>query len=165
MAENIRILRCDQCHTLEELPDYEGDPNRDYVLEACVRARHTESSGIKHIGQLMKVEKKHWESPTVRKEILRQLAVKTTGFDPEVYAADAGFRADAMECWKKHLRVAECSDYKVGTERRLTPNTAKERKELGLPKYHSDKDVFLCDFCPAKAAAQEAHFTKLGYYK
>lgn len=164
MPESIRILRCDRCHTLEELPDFQGDPSRDYVLEASIRSRHTEPSGLKHIGQLMKVEKKHWESPSVRKEILRQLAIKTTGFDPEVYQADAGFRADAMECWKKHLRVPECSDYKVGTERRLTPNTAQERKELGLPKYHSDRDVFLCDFCPAKSVVQEKVFKKRGLY-
>lgn len=164
MTENIRILRCDQCRTLEEVPDFEGDPAHDLMLEAIVRARHTEAGGIKHLGQLMKVEKAKWDSPTIRKEILRQLAVKTTGFDPEVYAADAGFRSDAMECWKTHLRVIECADYKT-PERRLTPNTARERKELGLPKYRSDRDVFLCDFCPAKTAAQEKHFTKLGLYK
>jgi hypothetical protein len=163
MAEQIRILRCDQCRTLEELPDYEGDPSTDYVLAALIDRRHTEESGLTHVGQLMRVEKQHWESPSVRKEILRQLAVKTTGFDPEVYKADEGFRADAMTCWKQHLRVPECADYK-SAEKRLTPNTAQERKEAGLPKYRSDKDVYLCDFCPAKTAAQEAHFTKLGYY-
>lgn len=164
MPEYLRILRCDVCKTLEEVPDYEGDPRHDYVLDACIRQRHTETSGQKHLGQLMRVEKKHWESPSVRKEILRQLAVKTTGFDPEVYKADAGFRADAMDCWKAHLRVTECGDYKI-REKRLTPNTASERKAAGLPKYRSDKDVYLCDFCPAKTAAQEAHFTKLGLYK
>lgn len=164
MTDNLRILRCDQCRTLEELPDYVGDPRHDYILEALIRQKHTESSGTTHLGQLMKVEKKNWESPSVRKEILRQLAVKTTGFDPEFYATDAAFRSDAMECWKQHLRVAECSDYK-SAPKRLTPNTVQERKEAGLPKYRSDKDVYLCDFCPAKAAAQEAHFTKLGLYK
>lgn len=164
MVEFIRILRCDQCKTLEELPDYEGDPKRDYVLDALIRRRHTEESGNRHLGQLMRVEKKHWDSPTVRKEILRQLAVKTTGFDPEFYAADAGFRADAMDCWKQHLRVRECADYKSG-EKRLTPNTARERRELGLPKYRSDTDVYLCDFCPAKSIVQERVFKERGLYK
>lgn len=163
-SEHIRILRCDQCRTLEELPDYEGDPARDYVLDALIRQRHTEASGAKHIGQLMKLEKKNWASPSIRKEILRQLAVETTGFDPEVYKADEGFRADAMECWKRHLRVAECGDYKIA-EKRLTPSTARERKELGLPKYRSEKDVFLCDFCPAKSVVQGKHFAKLGLYR
>lgn len=165
MAEYVRTLRCDVCKTLEEVPDFEGDPSRDYVMDALIARRHTDPSGLTHIGQVMRWAKRDWESTSTRQEVMRQLAVKTTGFDPEVYAADAGFRTDAMECWKKHLRVSECSDYKVGTERRLTPNTAKERKELGLPKYRSEKDVYLCDFCPAKAAAQEAHFTKLGLYK
>ncbi|MFD4858483.1 hypothetical protein [Streptomyces atratus] len=164
MAEEIRILRCDQCKTLEEIPDYTGDPNQDHLLQALIARKHTAESGVTHVGQLMKVEKKHWESPTTRKEILRQLGKETTGLDPEAYLADAAFRAEAMECWKKHLRVAECSDYKTA-ERRLTPNTTKERKEAGLPKYRSERDVYLCDFCPAKTAAQEQHFTKLGLYK
>lgn len=163
-VEYTRILRCDTCKTMEEVPDYEGDPNRDYAMIAVVKHRHTEPSGVTHIGQPMRWAKADWDSPVTRKEVLRQLAVKTTGFDPEVYAADAGFRADAMECWKAHLRVVECSDYK-SPPKRLTPNTAQERRELGLPKYRSEQDVYLCDFCPAKAAAQEKHFTKLGLYK
>jgi hypothetical protein len=89
--------------------------------------------------------------------------VKTTGFDPEVYKADEGFRADAMQCWKQHLRVRECGDYK-SPEKRLTPNTAKERKEAGLPKYRSDRDVYLCDFCPAKSIVQEKVFKQRGLY-
>lgn len=164
MAELIRILRCDQCRTLEELPDYEGDPDHDYFLDAAIRHRHTEPSGLPHIGQLMRVERQHWQSTSTRKEILRQLSVETTGFDPEVYAADAGFRADAMDCWKKHLRVPECADYKL-VDKRLTPNTAKERREAGLPKYRSEKDVYLCDFCPAKSVVQEKVFNKRGLYK
>lgn len=163
MAEHIRILRCDQCRTMEELPDYEGSPDRDYVLGALIAQRHTEQSGVTHVGQLMRVEKQHWESTSTRKEILRQLAMETTGFDPEVYNADAGYRADAMDCWKKHLRVRECADYKIG-EKRITPNTAAERKEAGLPKYTSEKDVYLCDFCPAKSIVQEKVFKKRGLY-
>lgn len=163
MAEEIRILRCDQCRTLEELPDYQGDPNRDHVLDALIRQKHTEGSGLTHLGQLMKVDKQHWDSPATRKEILRQLSVKTTGFDPETYKADEGFRADAMACWRKHLRVVECSDYK-STEKRLTPNTAKERKEAGLPKYRAEQDVYLCDFCPAKSVVQHKVFKKRGLY-
>jgi hypothetical protein len=162
-AEQIRILRCDQCRTLEELPDFEGNPDDDQVLKALINHRHTEESGTTHVGQLMKVEKAHWDSPSVRKEILRQLSVKTTGFDPEVYKADEGFRADAMQCWKQHLRVRECGDYK-SPEKRLTPNTAKERKEAGLPKYRSDRDVYLCDFCPAKSIVQEKVFKQRGLY-
>lgn len=148
---------------MEELPDYEGSPDRDYVLGALIAKRHTEGSGLTHIGQLMRVEKQHWESPSTRKEILRQIAKETTGFDPEVYNADAGFRADAMDCWKKHLRVRECVDYKIG-EKRITPSTAKERKEAGLPKYNSPKDVYLCDFCPAKSVVQEKVFKERGLY-
>lgn len=162
-AEQIRILRCDQCRTMEELPDFEGNPNEDHVLAALIRQRHTEESGLTHLGQLMKVDKASWDSPSVRKEILRQLAVKTTGFDPETYKADAGFREDAMDCWKQHLRVPECADYK-SPDKRLTPNTAKERKEAGLPKYRSEKDVFLCDFCPAKSVVQQKVFKQRGLY-
>lgn len=164
MAEEIRILRCDQCRTLEELPDYEGDPNRDHVLKALIAKKHTEESGLTHVGQLMKVERKHWESPSTRKEILRQLGKETTGLDPEFYEAQDVFKSEAMDCWRKHNRNPECSDYK-SAEKRLTPGTAKERREAGLPKYRSEKDVYLCDWCPVKSVVQEKHFSKLGLYE
>lgn len=163
MAEHIRILRCDQCRTLEELPDYEGDPSRDYVLDALIHRKHTEESGLTHIGQLMRAEKKHWESPSTRKEILRQLAQETTGFDPEIYAQQETFKADAMDCWKQHNRNPDCPDYKT-TAKRLTPGTAQERKEAGLPKYRPEKDVYLCDWCPVKSKVQEKVFKQRGLY-
>lgn len=166
MAEYLRILRCDNCRTLEELPDYEGDPQNDQVLEALILRRHTEPSGTTHVGQLMRVEKKHWDSPTTRKEILRELGKQTTGLDPEAYAAADAFKEDAMACWKRHNRNPECPDYK-SPEKRLLPNTAEERKEAGLPKYETAPKnyVYLCDWCPAKSVVQEKVFGKAGLYK
>lgn len=159
MAEEIRLLRCDQCKTIEELPDFTGDPNRDHVLQALIAKRHTEESGITHIGQLMKVEKKHWDSPSTRKEILKQLAQKNTGFDAEFYETRDTFKEDASLCFRQHNRNPNCGDYQTDKVR-LTPGTAKERKAAGLPKYRSAQDVYLCNFCPVQALVNNARWER-----
>jgi hypothetical protein len=170
MAEEIRILRCDMCRTLEEIPDYQGDPKYDHVLEALIQRKHTEPSGQTHIGQLMKVEKQHWESPSTRREILRQLKAKagggSTGFEPEFYNQRDTFREDAMACWKKHFRNPDCNEYDA-EKMRLIPDTSAERKEAGMGKYElaAGDYVTLCRFCPVHTKVMEDRRWKAGLYK
>lgn len=161
MAEHLRILRCDQCRTLEEIPDFEGNPDDDHVLATLIDRRHTEHSGTTHLGQLMRVEKKHWESPSTRKEILRQLKEQhgggNTGFDPEFYEARDTFKEDAATCFKKHNRNPNCGDYE-SDKMRLVPDTKHERKEAGMGRYQSAKDVYLCHFCPVQALVNNSRW-------
>jgi hypothetical protein len=161
MAEHVRLLLCKTCGSLEELPDYEGDPSRDFLLEALVQ-KHPD-----HIAHpLMRVEKKHWDSPSTRDSIIAKIRENTghTGFDPAFYNAKNTFQEDAHECWKKHLRNPGCNDYKTASKR-LTPDTAAERKAAGLPKYRSPQDRFLCEFCVVHTLVVQSAREQAGMYK
>jgi hypothetical protein len=161
MAEHIRLLLCKTCGSMEELPDYEGDPGQDFLLEALVQ-KHPN-----HVAHpMLRVEKKHWDSPSTRDAIITQIRDKTghTGFDTSFYEAKNTFQEDAFSCWKAHNRNPGCSDYKTGSKR-LTPDTAAERKAAGLPKYNSARDRYLCEFCPVHSLVVSAAREKAGQYK
>lgn len=164
MAEHVRLLQCLTCKTLEELPDYQGDPRGDFLLQALVKP-HRFPDGNEHFGQLHRVEKKHWDVPSTRESIEAQIREKSghTGFDTEYYATKNTFQADAHSCWRAHNRNPGCSDYKTSSKR-LTPGTAAERKAAGLPRYNSPKDVFLCNFCPVHSLVVTAAREKAGMY-
>ncbi|MGW0626182.1 hypothetical protein [Streptomyces sp. NPDC002758] len=161
MSEHVRLLLCKTCGSLEELPDYEGDPSRDWLLEALVK-KHPD-----HIAHpMLRVEKKHWDSPSTRDTIIAKIRENTghTGFDPAFYNAKNTFQEDAHACWAKHLRNPGCNDYKTASKR-LTPDTAAERKAAGMPKYTSAQDRYLCEFCPVHSLVVTAARRKAGMYK
>jgi hypothetical protein len=150
----IRLLRCLVCETWEELPDYEGPSDKDYLLEIAIE-KHVFPSGDPHVGKLFKVPIKTWANTEQRKAVLDNLGAGSRGLDdldPEksFYDTKMTFAEDAMTCWKAHNKVKEnCEDYE-SPKKRLLPNTAKERGELGLPKpEHLDgPKIYTCHFCP-----------------
>lgn len=151
----IRLLRCFVCETWEELPDYDGPTDRDYLLEIAIE-KHVFPSGDPHVGKLFKVPVSAWAQYEQRKGILAQLAKGGSAgldeLDPEksFYDSKSQFGEDAMKCWKYHLSPKDhCHDY-MSDQKRLLPNTAKERKELNLPKpEHMDgPKIYVCNFCP-----------------
>ncbi|WP_274916953.1 hypothetical protein [Streptomyces sp. WZ-12] len=161
--ENIRLLLCHNCHTIEELPDYDGNPDEDHLLGNLVN-RHAYPDGTKHRGHLMKVPKKYWEKTHYKDEIVKKIndTVAKGGSDglgTEYYNTRDAFGTDALQCFKRHHRNLDCSDWK-SDKVRLTPGTVKERKAAGLPKYRSPKDRYLCDFCPVANAVRQKHFDK-----
>jgi hypothetical protein len=162
-TEHIRLLLCKTCGTMEELPDYEGDPRGDFILEALVK-KHPNHLADPNV-PLVRIEKKHWDTPSTRKAIIAQIRDKTghTGFDMTYYDAKNTFQEDAHECFNKHLRNPACGDYKTDSKR-LTPSTTAERKAAGLPKYRSAHDRFLCDFCPVQSLVVTAARKKAGMY-
>jgi hypothetical protein len=158
---HVRLLVCNTEGTIEELPDYQGPPEHDDVLN-FLSARHKFPSGEDHLGSVGRVETKHWENKQTRKAITTQILDKVghTGLDPSFYDAKNTLREDAMTCWiRDHNRNPACSDYKTDAKR-LTPGTAKDRKALGFAPMRSD--TFLCDFCPVKSMVQQAHYDKSG---
>ncbi|MCC3766005.1 hypothetical protein [Streptomyces sp. UNOC14_S4] len=161
--ENIRLLMCHNCRTIEELPDHDGHPREDHLLDNLVN-RHEFPDGAKHRGQLLKVPKAYWEKAHYKDEIIKKINHNlakggSDGLGGDFYNTKATFQDDAMACWKRHNRSLDCSDWK-SDKVRLTPGTAKERKVAGLPKYRSPKDRYLCDFCPVANAVRKAHFDK-----
>ncbi len=167
----IRLLVCLVCETIEELPDYEGPTNFDYLLEMSLE-KHKFDSGDPHKGRLFKVPVKSWANAKDKAEILEQLRKGgSRGLDeisPEknFYETKMTFAEEAMTCWQKHNQpTVNCDDYE-SPSKRLLPDTAKERGELGLPKpEHLDgPKVFTCHFCPYHGQVVQRRRAIMGMY-
>lgn len=165
-APKIRLLRCDTCHTLEELPDYQGPAEYDTLLEVLL-SRH-ETNGERHIGRLIDVDQRAWELPNVRKEIIEQIkggiSPGLAAFDPTFYDTRNTFQTDALKCYKQHLRPSEgCQDYHDDSKI-LLPDTAAERRDVGLPKPARGNTPlqFLCSFCPVESYVQHQKLKRAG---
>lgn len=167
----IRLLMCLVCESLEELPDYDGPSDRDYLLEISLE-KHKFPSGDPHVGKLFKLPVKAWGNGEQRAAILEQF--KKGGskgldeLDPEksFYETKMTFAEDAMACWQKHNQPkTDCDDYQTPAKR-LLPDTAKERGELGLPKpEHLDgPKIYVCNFCPYHGEVVQRKRKIMGYY-
>lgn len=149
----IRLLLCLDCKTIEELPDFDGPPEYDHLLQLAIDERHTNwTSETAHRGQLIKVEIKHWAVESIKREIVRQIRDGSGGIselDPAFYDTKSQFAADALDCFARHLRPrGQCVDY-MHDSKKLVPKTKSDRKDLGLPdpKYATNLPK-LCQFCP-----------------
>lgn len=151
----IRLLYCYNCKTIEELPDFEGRPEDDTLLELLVE-KH-QSAGVPHTGFLSKIGVKIWSVESYRKEIIKNLRNRVGGgladIDPDYYTTKATFYEDAMKCYNLHLRPAEgCYDWRAKNKRLIPKSTEELRKEVGLESAakSASTNVYLCDFCPVK---------------
>jgi len=161
----IRLLVCRDCKTIEELPDYDGDPADDLLLNISVE-RHQRP--VAHTGLLFKFPLKYWAVPKIREEIVKQIRGGSEGLDvfgTKFYDTKMTFHEDAMTCWGQHNRPKEqCPDYK-SDKKQLKPDTAAERKDAGLDKPGTKgPKIYLCDFCPVKMYNQKKAFTEKGLY-
>lgn len=165
MAEQIRLLACSQCKTIEELPDFEGRPEQDHLLSRLLENHGPEDN--RHIGQLFKVEKDKWDNEAYKTQIAKQVSLTMaggeTGLGSEYYNIKNTYTADAFACWTKHLRNPNCSDYRSDSKR-LTPNTADARREAGLPVSTSPSERSLCEFCPVHSLVVTAARKRAGAY-
>lgn len=146
----IRLLFCFQCKSLEEIPDFEGNPEYDDLLQIVIEKHKTLDTP--HTGQLMRVPAALWTNPKYREEIAKQIYAKgAPGMEaimPGYYDVKNQFAEDAMTCWKQHNRTLNCEDY--GSEKKiLRPDTKAERKDLGLSPVASGAgpSTYLCQFC------------------
>lgn len=150
---HIRLLICLDCATIEEIPDYEGDPRDDVLLEISCE-RHEDVTGNRHRGHLMKVPLKYWAIDSARQKIVQQIKDGSKGLedvDKGWYDTKSQFSEDAMECFNRHLRPAgRCPDWKAESKV-LKPKTAAARKDLGLAPLEKStaQKTYLCQFCPA----------------
>lgn len=159
----IRLLICRTCKTIEELPDWEGGPETDVLLQISAE-RHGES----HIGNLLKFPFRYWMVPKVKEAILQQIKEGSSGLDvisDNFYATKSQFAEDAMTCWGLHNRPkGQCADYK-SEKKLLKPNTAAERRDAGLDAPGtSGPKVYLCDFCPVKSYNMKMANQEKGLY-
>jgi len=162
MSAHVRLLICNTCGTIEELPDYKGPEDRDDVLN-FLSSQHKFPDGNTHFGNLGRVETKHWESKDKREAIVSQIRDRAghTGLDPTFYDAKNTLQEDAMTCWTRdHNRIPACSDY-MSEAKRLSPGTTSARKEAGI-KEPFRSTTFLCHFCPVHSLVTQAAHDKSG---
>lgn len=153
----IRLLVCHDCRTIEEIPDYKGDPQYDVLLENRVAA-HRFPNGEEHIGALADVDEDDWNNPPRQQEIRARIGPSsTTGLPSEHYAAKETYQEEALKCFDAHQRPKEgCIDFKDHKKR--LGNPTKEGWDRG-PK------MFLCQFCPVQSWVNTQIRDKQGMYK
>lgn len=159
----IRLLRCTYCRTLEELPDYQGDPQYDVVLEELVQ-RHQQKHPFhdEKDAFLCRISEKAWRNPKIGRKVHDQIwsdlkeKGRLGGFVPEYYSTKSTFHEDAIKCHNKHNRQVPCIDWKV--DRKRLGNPTKEGWREGRVK------VYLCDFCPVASKVMEAKRAAAGQY-
>jgi hypothetical protein len=154
-GEKIRLLFCETCNSIEELPDFDGPVQYDTLLEIAA-SRHRTPSGDPHIGKLFDVDVAMWAEDSVRRQIIEQIKGKGSKglaeFDATFYDTRSTFHEDALKCYQDHLRPkGACPDW-MSDKKILLPDTKAERKAEGLasPSSAPGPKVRLCDFCPAK---------------
>ena len=160
----IRLLVCRTCKSAEELPDFEGRPEDDVLLNIAVE-RHQKPEP--HLGQLFKFPLKYWVREDVKESIMNQIRQGGSSgldvFGTNFYETKSIFAEDAMNCWKLHNRTTDCSDYKHD-RKILKPGTERDRKDAGMNP-NGAKVIYLCDFCPVKSIVQKKAFTKAKLYE
>jgi hypothetical protein len=161
----IRLLVCRNCRSAEELPDWDGRPEDDVLLQITVE-RHQRPTP--HVGLLFKFPVKYWARPDVKQQILKQISEGSSGLDvfgTKFYDTKSTFQEDAMKCYALHNRpTGQCPDYK-SDRKMLKPDTAKERKEAGMDKESKGPKIYLCDFCPVKSFNMKKHNEQKGMYQ
>jgi len=165
----LRVLYCWNCKSLEELPDYEGNPDDDILLQILI-SKH-ESTGVPHTGTLFKISLSIWEQEDKRRQIIEQIRDQVGGgldnLDKGYYETRATFHEDAMKCYTSHLRPKDsCPDW-AHESKRLLPKTNDLRKEAGLVSVAQSNStkVYLCDFCPVKSMVLTKQRKAAGMYK
>lgn len=170
MSDKIRLLVCNDCGSVDELPPYEGPPEYDEWLNTKT-AEHQTASGEPHIGNLATIDYEQWTKPGVRQQIVDEIYkyIRPAGFGAGLgeshYDTRDNFTADAFACWKGFGRTqdpAHC-DYKKDSKR-LLPDTRAERKAEGLDTKNRP-NIFLCDFCPLGMKAEHKEREAAGQYK
>jgi hypothetical protein len=154
--EEIRVLHCLVCGTLEELPMFDGSPDDDHLLQILCE-RHVFPSGEPHKGYLFRAPKQDWDNESIRNKVIEQIkgggSKGIAEFDAKFYETKDTFKEDAMTCYNKHLRPTDgCPDYKTPSKM-LVPDTKAERKEAGLvaPSKAPGPKNYLCQFCPVES--------------
>lgn len=159
----IRLLRCTHCRTLEEIPDYKGDPRNDVLLEARVLEHqrkhpfHDEEDAF-----LMRISEKAWHNPKIGRKVHDKIweDLKSKGllggFVPSYYDTKNTYVEDAGKCHVQHNRQVPCIDWHA--DRKRIGNPTKQGWDEGKVK------VYLCDFCPVASKVMEAKRLAAGQY-
>jgi hypothetical protein len=168
---HMRVLKCSKCRTVEIVPDYDGPDGGENTAEYDLTLKfftdpHVNGKCNRDDFSTVRFPTRFWLIPGVKDSIEQQLKEGAQGLDifgTNAYAMKENFQADSMTCWIQHKQTKDCDDYK-SDKKLIKPDTAKERKELGLELEVKGPKVYLCDYCPVKSIVQEKAFKQKGLY-
>ena len=167
-TDQMRLLFCNFCKSLEEIPDYDGPEDVDPMLEELVM-RHNVRDPMAHGGVELRsspmrvavTTKREWA--TDRAKVIKRVNEENlkVGFDAWVSEAVNTYAEDAMHCYRRHHRPEQgCVDWWSDSKRigRPTPEgraVVRESYKLG------QSDPHLCQWCPVATFVQtEINFRK-----
>lgn len=160
--QQIRLLVCRTCKSIDELPDFDGPEEYDTVLQVAVE-RHQKPEP--HLGLLMKFPLKYWARPDVKTEVMKQISEGSSGLDvfgTNFYDTKSTFHEDAMKCYNLHMRpTTSCGDYK-SDKKELKPGTANERKAEGLGEHRGLRSIFVTS-APIRCKYKSKRLTRKDY--
>lgn len=154
-GNKLRLLFCNACKTLEELPNYDGKDEVDPYVEQIV-FKHNERDPMSHGGDHLKaspiriyvVLEKEWS--TNRAGVLKLInnENRKVGLDAEVSEAMNTYSEDALRCFSDHHRPQQgCIDYWDESKRIGRPTEEGRAARKSNPKL-GETDPHLCQFCP-----------------
>lgn len=159
----VRLLFCNTCLEVEQVPDYDGPPEYDHYLNYRVQQHHTD--GRPHRGFLARCENKN---EIIRAAIDEAAATRDPTAYPalgqQMYDLKQNYQAEAARCWKEHNRTLNCDEYR-SDRKRLYADTRADRKAEGLSINKDDRpNAWLCDFCPYHSVVMQRQQAAKGEY-
>lgn len=169
----MRLIYCEACSTLEEVPEYEtAEGEVDPYVEA-VLFKHNQKDPMAHGGARLKASPiriyviKDEEWATKREKVIEHINElnKNVGMTAWVDEAFNTFSEDALKCFRVHHRPSEgCIDYR-DTSKIIGRPTAEGKKAVKENYKLGDGDPALCDFCPVHTWVTTQVRWKKGLYK
>lgn len=170
----MRLLHCNVCRTVDEIPDYSGSDEVDPLVEKVVLEHHKrdpmahggEATVPMRIAVVDDLDYAH-----SRDEVMKKLMEegKNVGFDPWVGEAHNTFHDDALKCYSQHKRPdyaagKRCLDYmseekRIGRPTEIGQKIVKENYKIG------QTDPHLCNWCPYHTTVQTEIRARKGMYK
>lgn len=169
----MRLLHCNVCHSVEEIPDYSGNDEVDPLVEKVVM-EHNRRDPMAHGGgatlpmRLALVDDMDYAYG--REDVLKRLAEegKSVGFDPWVGEAFNTFSEDAGKCYNQHRRPEypekPCIDY-MSESKRIGRPTAEGQHVIKENYKMGASDPHLCQWCPYHSTVQVELRARKGMYK
>jgi hypothetical protein len=164
----MRLLRCMDCKSIEELPDPPAgvnpnniNPGEDPLLDELISRHQTNQQA--HIGQLFTVPDQDWANADARSQILEQIikSDSETGLGAEYYDVRNTFQDDALKCFEQHNRPERCIDWL--SDRKALGRATPEGKAWQKQNYKAPQ-TYLCHFCPVASNVMVAVRAERGDY-
>lgn len=170
----MRLMYCDVCKTLDEIPNYDGAMEVDPLVEEVVM-KHNKRDAKRHgwgEGKLKMrlVEVDDLQYAQNKDAVLKKLKEQGNAVGENwqwLGEAHNTFSDDAMACWNQHRQPKEgspCIDYMSDAKRIGRPT--EEGKEAVRANYKlGQTDPHLCQWCPYHSTVITNIRARKGMYK